>query len=421
MRSIRNRAILKVISASIVFASRAAFAQSDAPSSPTDSSPTTLAPIASTSIASQPVAPTPAPIVTIPIAQPITPIAPPPPPHRNDYEGMAAPPTNAGTTEFTTRVHPGMELFAQYAYRVTNAQNGTSSWFHDFDITRAHGSLDGEYDGVRGRLLIEAVRSASNGALVGVAGDSLVFRAREAYAGYLWHDLVDVTAGIIPTLTIGELDGTWRMRAITASPLEANNLESPADVGASARLLFPKRYGWAAAAWYNGEGYTEPELNRGKTFEGAVEFHPMPEGALLPLAIFASYENGSTGTELARANRFTGALFWQGAHLRVGVDYIAAWGINDVGSENGSVVDAFVRAEPVDRVLLGARVEYFQHTSPTSATDAITSLFGTVGYRIADPLEAFLAITRSISTTQAESETPGFNFWELRAVTHIVF
>ena len=260
------------------------------------------------------------------------PTMPPPPPvvpKSPTYEGMAAPPTAAGTTPFAYAVHPGLELFAEYDFTLTYGQNNSSTWFHEFNVPRVHASLDGEVGPVRARLLVEGVRSAAQGALVGVDGDSIVLQVREAFAAWTPLKGLEVAGGVVPTFTIAEIDGTWMLRVIAESTLESAALASPADLGGTIRYTLPSHYGWIGVGAYNGEGYTQQELNRGKNVEIAGELHPLPGGALLPLAVFASYVGGSEGTDSARANRVTGAVLWQGGRVRGGVSYTYAWGVGD--------------------------------------------------------------------------------------------
>jgi hypothetical protein len=54
-------------------------------------------------------------------------------------------------------------------------------------------------------------------------------------------------------------------------------------------------------------------------------------------------------------------------------------------------------------------------------TDAITSLWVAAGWRIADPLETFVALTRSAPTTRANASAPGSDYWEPRLITRVVF
>ncbi|MCC6899420.1 MAG: hypothetical protein IT377_10625 [Polyangiaceae bacterium] len=336
-----------------------------------------------------------------------------------DFENRAAPPTAAGTTDLAVDVRPGLEVFAQYAYRRTEHANDGSGWYHELDVPRIHVALDASIDSARGRVVIEGVRSASEGALIGVAGNSMVFRAREAFAAYTLG-IVEGSAGIVPKLTLPELDGTWMLRAVAMAPSESQGVYAPADVGATVRATLPRGYGFIGIGGYNGEGYQHRELNRGKNGEVAASIHPAPGGVLGPLAVFASYELGSTGTGLARADRASFALLWQGKLLRAGAAATHAWGLADDGSRRALLFDVFVRAEPVTDLLLGVRAGHFVRDA-TSTGDTVTTVDAAVGYRLARPLEVFLAGTRSQPSSRAEESVPGSRYWEARLVSRVVF
>jgi hypothetical protein len=350
--------------------------------------------------------------------------APPPPavlPHRNEYLGMAAPPTEAGTTPFAYTVHPGLEIFAEYDFTLTYAPNQSATWFHQFNVPRVHASLDGAIGPVRARILLEGVRSASQGALVGVDGDSIVIRVREAFAAWDPVKGLEVAGGMVPTLTIPELDGTWMLRVIAPTTLESTGLASPADLGGTLRYTIPDRYGWVAVGVYNGEGYNQQELNRGKNVELGGELHPIVHGPLLPLAAFVSFVGGSEGVDSARTNRLTGGVLWQGGRVRAGVAYTYAWGVADDADQTSTATDVFVKIEPIDRLLLGARLSYWVRDTGAPSTDAITTIYGSVGWRIFDPLEFHLGVTRAIPATLTRTELAGSDFLELRGVTRVVF
>jgi len=334
--------------------------------------------------------------------------------------GHAAPPTEAATRgEGPLRV--GLEVFGQYALRNTTGTDGNTTFFHAFDLPRAHAAIEAEHAGAKGRVVLEATRSAAEGSLIGVTGDSLVLRVREAYAAYKAFGMLDVSAGVVPTLTVPNLDGTWMMRPVAPSVLEASGLLSPADLGGRARLEIPKGYGWLAVAAYNGEGYTSRELNRGKNIEGALEVHPLPGTALAPLGVFASFTGGSTGTVRARANRLVGGLVWQGSLVRAGAIVAHAWGLRDLGTARALVLSAFVRVEPVERLYLAARFDHVARDLEGAPSSSVSTVLGSVGYRIASPLEAFVAVSRNVPTRRAEDELPGSDFWDLRVVSRVVF
>ncbi len=340
---------------------------------------------------------------------------------RPSYVGRAAPATEAATTTQSAPIRAGIEVFASYAFQRLTPSQSTPTWFHVFDVPRVHAAIDAERGDVRGRLLIEAVRSASDGALLGVAGDSLVLRVREAYAEYLPIRALALSIGMMPTSTVPEIDGTWRMRAIAASAIETAGLASPSDVGARLRWELPHRLGFVAASAYNGEGYTNRELNRGKNVEAAVSLHPPRASSLAPLGLFGSYVSGSMGTASALANRATAGIVWQGELVRAGGFATYAWGVRDAAEPRAMVVSAFARVEPVDRWLLGARLDHAVRDVGASNRDAVTTVFGAAGYRVADPLETYLAVSRSLPTSRAEAELVSANSLELRAIARFVY
>lgn len=338
-------------------------------------------------------------------------------PSIDPVEGGAGPATVAGTTGL--HVQLGLEAFVAYDLRISPTPAG-SQWFHEFQIPRAHVSFTGLYGPVRARVVLEAVRSSSEGALLGVAGDSFVMRLREASAGYRLGKWLALDAGVVPTLTLPELDGTFALRAVAAAPLESTGLGSPADLGVTARFDLPAGYGFLAAGAYNGEGYNNRELNRGKNLEGAFELHPAPGGAARPLAFFASFVNGSTGTGSARALRLTTAVLWQGRRVRAGADFVYAWGVGERGDQRSYLVDGFVRVEPIDRLLLGARAFHWMRDAQVTG-DRVTEVTGAAGYRIADPLEAFLSVTRTLPEAKAAAALPGLDRWDARIIARVVF
>jgi hypothetical protein len=304
---------------------------------------------------------------------------------------------------------------------------GKTQWFHVFDLPRAHAAVGGAYGPAVGRLLVEAVPSASEGALVGVAGDSLVLRVREAYAGFQLQKSEEswgasMQAGVIPTLTIPELEGTWMMRAVAPSALETAGIASPADMGVAGRFAFPKRFGWIGAAFTNGEGYTNRELNRGKNLEAAFDVHPFAlSERLRPLGIFFSWVMGSAGTASARTDRWTWGLLWQGVRVRGGASVTYAVGSKSDGDQRGVVLDTFVRVEPIEKFLVGARLSYWNVDTRAPVADSVTTLTAAVGYRFWRPLEVYLAADGSIPSNLAKTTMPATDYWDLRVIGRAVF
>ncbi len=358
---------------------------------------------------------------------PPPPAAPPPPPVQgvivfdtrpSFIEGSAGPATSAGSTGFAVR--PGLEIIGDYDLHLARTDAGYSV-SHDFELQRGHASLDASYGPASSRLVLEAVRSASEGALIGVSGDSLVLRLREASIG--WHPWtwLDLEGGVIPTLTIPELDGTFALRAVAETPLESTGLLAPADLGASVRTTFPRGYGFFAVEATNGEGYTGRELNRGKNVEVAAELHPLAADRLArPFALFASGSLGSSGTGSARADRVTAALLWQGLRIRAGAAFTYAIGAGEDGDQRGWLLDGFARTEPIDRLILGVRAFWWARDLRVPG-DAVGSFTGAIGYRVVTPLEGFLSVSRAFPETTAAAALPDVDAWDVRVIGHVVF
>jgi hypothetical protein len=324
--------------------------------------------------------------------------------------------TASGSTGLPVRM--GLEVFGQYALRVTNTDTGTDT-VHDFDLPRTHASLSAGVDHARARVVIEAVRSASEGSLLGVAGDSFVLRVREAWGGW-FSPRVDVRGGLVPTLTVPEIEGTWGLRAVAPTPLESTRFVAPADLGVTARVALPGGYGALAVGAFNGEGYAQREFNRSKNVEAMAMVRPVPGGSLEPLCLMASYLYGTAGAGNVRANRATGAILWRGERLRGGATFTYAWGVDERGDRNGWLAEVFAAAEPVERVMVGARVLRWQHDVDADS-DRLTQIVATVGYRMFRPWELYLAGTRSIAGARMVQSSPGADHWDLRLVSRILF
>ena len=355
----------------------------------------------------------------------------------NEHEPEASPqrfeaPSGApaGSSAHTVALTPGLEVFARYALTARETADGRT-WDHAFDVPRVHAALSARYDGATARVVLEGVRSTTSGALVGVATDSVLLRLREASVGYrAFDDALDLQLGLVPLLTIPALEGAWGLRAIASTPLEESNLAAPADLGARATLRLPARLGWVGGTVSSGEGYTSRELNRGKNTEVAAELHALAPvaPALGPLALFVSGVYGSQGVASSRAHRVTAGLLWRGdfretgrtdAAFSAGALVTLAWGVDDVGAREALLWELFARGEPVRRLLLGARLVHLVRER-SAPDDRVTTLIGTVGYRLAKPLELYLALTRAIPTSAARAALPGSDLWDLALTARFV-
>lgn len=345
-------------------------------------------------------------------------VAPPPEPGDTQPAPVSPPAASrAATTTSADTVAAGVELFARYGYARRETATG-HVWDHGFDVPRVHAALAADHEDASARLVLEAVRSTAEGALIGVATDSLLLRLREARLGFRALDgALEVQLGVVPQLTIPALESVWGLRAVAPTPLETSGLASPADLGARATVTLPRGLGWAGVVASSGEGYTARELNRGKNTEAAIELHPLAASGLAPLALFASGVWGSQGVASTRAHRLTAGLLWRAPRgTSVGVDAglvaTAAWGVDDAPDREALLLEAFARVAPTPRWILGARLVHHQRDRRELA-DSLTTVVLGAGARLAATLEVHVAATWETPASEARAALPGSDRFDL--------
>lgn len=342
-------------------------------------------------------------------------------------------------------VQPGLELHALYAAQFTRKPDRTTAVFHQFDLPRVHASLTACAGPACGRLVLEGVRSAGQGALLGVGGDSVLVRVREGFASWSQGPL-DVRAGVVPTLTVPVLERAWGLRVVGATPLEVTTLAAPADMGATVTLKAPAHWGHVAVGMFNGEGYWQREFNRGKNVEVAAVVHPVPWTVLRPLTVLASFTQGSVGVGVSRADRATVGLLWNAARVGVGTSFTYGWGLQDAGNQRTALMDAYLRMEPARDLLLGARINLWlrdlrgplsratavfrgdggplapqELLEQPALSDRMASLLLSAGWRVTPVLETHAVLAVDAPGHRLAQATSGADRWELRWVNRVLF
>jgi hypothetical protein len=323
-------------------------------------------------------------------------------------ETSTAPDAGAPTIElprFTPRADAFSEFSARFAY---DGPDSTT-----FSVPRVQLGLDAEWYGATGRVLVEGAYATAGGALIGVSGDSVVVRLREAWAGYRFHFL-EARLGLVPTLLIPELERGFRHRELTADGLELHRFLAPADFGGTLRVEFPAEFGWAGVAVTNGEGYTSRELNDGKNVELTTLVRPLTfVSKLRPLELVGSASFGSAGLPAVATQRLGGGVQWSTAVLGVGVSAFYARGLLADPSREGALVEGFARAMLFEHLLLAGRVTWFKRSlaGDDAQLETIVSAGGTVAF-----VEAFVAWVRTMTFGEARTALPGIDAHELRVV-----
>lgn len=310
-----------------------------------------------------------------------------------------------------TTITPGLDVIALYASQWF-APSGDTTWFHTIDVPRVHASLTASRGPVRARALLEAVRSTSDGALLGVGGDSLLVRFREASAGFD-HGGLHLDAGLVPTTSIPVLEAAWRLRGVSMTALEHSGLAFPADLGVKVRWELPGDHGTVQLGVFDGEGYARREVNRGKTTAGSILLRPFSEGSLGAIRLFAFGEYGSSGVGRTRAHRAGAAAWWDGDALGAGAGWTEAWGLFDDGARRGRLLFAFVRAEPLQDWLAGLQVAH-EARDLDNNRNVVTDLVASVGRRLYAGLELHAMVERRLADASAGQADPLADLLETR-------
>lgn len=280
-----------------------------------------------------------------------------------DEHGLARLPT-AGIT-------PDEQRFGDYRLQLVGDDD-----FHRFTLSRGHVSLKLRYEGASARVLLEAVDSSAQGALLGVAGSSIVTRIREAWAAYRPVTWLDVRAGVVPNLAMPAIERAWARRAVDPVRAEHFGLLAPADLGATIRGELPDGYGWLAAGAFNGDGYTGRELNRNKNVEVAAAVHLLAGvSGGEPFGVLLGFTYGSEGAGSSRADRLTAGLLWSGERIGGGATMTYAWSFAGDGAKRSVLVSGFVRGRPIAGLLLATQVGHFRRSLDVDG-DVLTTVTG---------------------------------------------
>ncbi len=280
-----------------------------------------------------------------------------------------------------------------------------------FSVPRVQLGLDANWLDATGRVLVEGAYATNGGALIGVQGDSVVLRVREAWGGYRWQFL-EARFGLIPTLLIPELERGFRFRELTADGLESNRLLAPADFGGSLRGYLPRDLGWVGVAVTNGEGYTSRELNPGKNVDLTALVRPL-QTLGLPLEVLLLGAFGSSGLPEVPTTRVGGGVQWSGPVLGAGASGFWAKGLLADPAREGALFQGFVRVTLFEHLHLTARGQWFQRSFTTD--DALFEGFAGVGGSAAF-VEGLVAYVRTLTLGAARASLPGVDAHEVRVV-----
>jgi hypothetical protein len=167
-------------------------------------------------------------------------------------------------------VRVGVLSYVQYDAELKNRDA-----YNNFDVTRAYLNINGQLArNVRFRLTPDVRRATTDAAVAG----SLVLRIKYAFVQF--DNLTPrswVRFGVhqTPWLDFEESVNRYRVQGTMFSEREAL-IPGAGDFGVGYFTPLPNDYGEIQAGIYNGEGYTQPDVNKYKSVQGRVTLRPLP-------------------------------------------------------------------------------------------------------------------------------------------------
>jgi hypothetical protein len=236
----------------------------------------------------------------------------------------------AGSTppEDTPAIKVGALIFADYTYQQTPPTKdaaGNDVHSSSFNVTRAYLNVTGNISHlVAFRITPDVTRASVPGTSL---DGSLAYRLKYAYAQFALDDWLPkgswVKLGMQQTPFLDSIEGIYRYRFQGTTFTEREGYLASSDLGVTFRTAFPKNYGDVHVGFYNGEGYTKPEVNNKKAFMARVGFRPLPGHPLLKTWRLQGFWIRDSYMEDAPRNRSMFNTTFEHPCVNIGFDYIA--------------------------------------------------------------------------------------------------
>jgi hypothetical protein len=228
----------------------------------------------------------------------------------------------------TPAIKVGAVIFADYTYQqkptATDAAGNTISQ-SSFNVARAYINVTGNISHlVAFRITPDVTRVTQPGTSL---DGSITYRLKYAFMQINLDDWLPkgswVRVGMQQTPFIDSIESVYRYRFQGTVFFEREGYQSSADIGATFRTTLPNNYGDIHLGFYNGEGYSKPEVNNKKAFMARMGFKPLPRHPLLRNWRLQTFYTHDNYMENAPRNRSVFNTTFEHPYLNIGFDYIA--------------------------------------------------------------------------------------------------
>lgn len=303
---------------------------------------------------------------------------------------QSPPPSGSALPDDAPSIKIGALIFADYTYQqkpTTTDAAGNEVSSSSFNLTRAYINVTGQISHIVAfRITPDVTRfSQPDNSMDG----SLTYRLKYAYAQFNLDDWLPtgswVKLGMQQTPFLDSIEGIYRYRFQGTTFTEREGYLASSDLGVTFRTAFPKSYGDVHVGFYNGEGYSKPEVNDKKAFMARVGFRPLPRHHLLKGWRLQGFWILDSYMQNAPRNRSVFNTTFEYPYVHAGFDYIAT--TDKVSSAQTNGVDLYptldgrgwsVWATPKKVFPDGSSIEgllRYDHMKPggTASATAVTS------------------------------------------------
>lgn len=228
----------------------------------------------------------------------------------------------------TPSIKIGALIFADYTYQqkpTSKDAAGNEINPSSFNIARAYVNVTGNISHlVAFRVTPDVVRTSQPGTSL---DGSVTYRLKYAYAQINLDDWLPkgtwVRFGMQQTPFIDSVEGIYRYRFQGTVFPEREGYMASADIGVTFRTTLPDNYGDVHVGFYNGEGYSKPEVNDQKAFMARVAFKPLPRHRFLRNWRLQGFWTHDNYMKNAPRNRAMFNTTFEHPYVNLGFDYLA--------------------------------------------------------------------------------------------------
>ncbi len=259
----------------------------------------------------------------------------------------------------TPAVKVGGTIYANYEYTQEPLATDTDgNKFHQnaFNITRAYINVTGQINHwISFRITPDVVRVGAvkvgdtNQDVPGLTG-TLTYRLKYAFGQFGLDDFDQTVGGL-------QWKGSWVRLGLQQTPLidyeeqiyryrfqgtifvEREGFMTSSDLGASAHFNAPGNFGDIHVGYYNGEGYTRPELNNTKAFQIRGTLRPLPMIPIIKGLRLTGFYDKDEYVNNAKRERTVAQATFENPWINAGFDYL--W----TQDQNASASKAIVKSD----------------------------------------------------------------------------